>query len=368
MRFFPFKYFLTQFPNRFLSTSAGVPLQKSSSSSVTVQFLINSCGLSSKSALSTTQKLELKEEKLENSRSVLEFLKSNGFDETHITKLVEKRPRVLVSRVETNLKPKLEYLAQNGITGTNLVECVVETPHILGRSLRDCIKPMFEFLKELDRSSDFILKVLKRNPWIFASDFDNNYKQNIEFLTKRGLPARHIATLLLFPRTLSQNPESFIRNCKVVNDLGLDIKSPGSISVLRVINQMSEATLKKKFQVFKSLGWTEEGVSSMFKTYPFCLGLSEERIREGMDYFVKVLKFKPEYVIARPGLYYHSLAKIGRRYNTLKVLESNKLLKFDEVLSYLTISEELFKSFISQFEERVPGLLKMYVSTAKLEK
>ncbi|XP_071725086.1 uncharacterized protein [Rutidosis leptorrhynchoides] len=342
--------------------------ESSSSSSLAVQFLINSCGLSSKSALSTSQKLKLDEKKLENTRSVLEFLKSNGFDETHITKLVEKYPPVLGCRVESNLKPKLEYFAQNGITGTNLVECVVAKPTILHKSLCDSIKPMFELLKEIDRSSDFIIRVLKRSGWLFTSGFNKNFKQNIDFLTKRGLPARHIDKLILFPRTLSENPKSFIHNCNVVNDLGIGIKSSRYIYVLRATNRMTEAKLKKKFQVFKSLGWTQEGILSMFKTYPSCLALSEERIRESVDFFVKVLEFKPEYVTARPNLLHHSLVKIGHRYNILKVLESNKLVKLDEFLSYLIVSEKRFKIFTSQFEERVPGLLKMYESTAKLEK
>ncbi|XP_071723663.1 transcription termination factor MTERF8, chloroplastic-like [Rutidosis leptorrhynchoides] len=360
MRFFTLKFFQTQFPKRFLSTSAVVPLQESSSSSsLAVQFLINSCGLSSKSALSTTLKLKLDEKRLENPRSVLEFLKSNGFDETHITKLVEKYPAVLFCRVESNLKPKLEYFAQNGIRGTNLVECVVAKPTILERSLRGCIKPMFEFLKEIDTSNDFIIRVLNCSGWLFTSGFNKNYKQNIDFLTKRGLPARHIAKVFLCATTVAHN---------AVKDLGLDIKSPGYIYALAVISRLNEATLKKKFQVFKSLGWSEEGILFMLKKHPFCLALSEERIQEGMDFFVKVLKFEPEYVIARPHILNHSLDKIGHRFNILKVLESSKLVKLDEFLSYLTVSEKRFKSFISQFEEKVPGLLKMYESTAKLEK
>ncbi|XP_071725085.1 transcription termination factor MTERF8, chloroplastic-like [Rutidosis leptorrhynchoides] len=365
MRFFPFKNFLTEFPKRFLSTSA---LQESSSSSsLAVQFLINSCGLSSKSALSTSRKLKLDENKLENPRSVIQILKSNGFDETHITKLVQKFPAVLGCRVESNLKPKLEYFAQNGITGTALVDCVVAKPRILHKSLRDSIKPMFELLKEIDSSNDFIIRVLKRNQWIFSSR-DKNFKQNIDFLTKRELPARQIARVFMCPTTVAHKHESFIRNFNAVNDLGLDIKSPGYIYALAVFSSMNEATLKKKFQVFKSLGWTQEGILSMLKKHPFCLGLSEERIRECMDYFVKVLKLKPEYVIARPGIFYHSLDKIGRRYNILKVLESNKLVKLDKFLSYLTVSEERFRSFMSQFEEKVPGLPKLYASTAKLDK
>ncbi|XP_071723664.1 uncharacterized protein [Rutidosis leptorrhynchoides] len=367
MRFSPIKICLTLIQKRFLSTSTGIsssPLQKSSS--ITVKFLINSCGLSSKSALSAAQKLKLDENKLGNPISVIEFLKSNGFEKTQIAKVVEKFPSILRSNVETSLKPKLEYLAQNGYTGTNLTYLIVAHPVILRSSLCKRVKPCLEFLKEIQGSSDLVVKAVRRSIWMLTSDLDKRLKPNIEFLKKGGIPTRNIATLLLYGlRVLTTNPDFFIRNYNSVKELGLDLKSPTFTHVLKTLAGSRERTLKNKCEVYKSLGWTQEDILSMFKKYPSCLVLSEKRIRAGMDYFVKVLKLEPEYVIAHPIVLNHSVDKIGRRYNVLEVLESKKLVKVDRVTSYLTKSDERFKSFISKFEERVPGLLKMYEASAK---
>ena len=75
---------------------------------------------------------------------MLAFLKSHGFDNTHIAELIKKRPRILLSKVEDNLKPKIEFLTQNGLGGKLLADLIVLSPVIFRRGLSSHIKPTFQ--------------------------------------------------------------------------------------------------------------------------------------------------------------------------------------------------------------------------------
>jgi mTERF domain-containing protein len=98
---------LSLIQKRFLKTSA-------SPSSFKVQYLIDSCGLPSQLALSTYQKFQHDKKNLPNAYSVLQYLKDHDFSNTHISKLIDKYPRVLQVRVGSNLKPKFDFFTENG--------------------------------------------------------------------------------------------------------------------------------------------------------------------------------------------------------------------------------------------------------------
>ena len=129
----PSRSLLSLLQKRFLLTSSAAlspptaPLPtstSSSSSSLTVQFLVNSCGLTSKSALSVSKKFQIRENNLQNSQSVLQFLKAHDFSETHISNLIEKRPKILLRRIEDNLKAKFDFFTENGFAGQLLPQLI----------------------------------------------------------------------------------------------------------------------------------------------------------------------------------------------------------------------------------------------------
>ncbi|XP_011016067.1 PREDICTED: uncharacterized protein LOC105119608 [Populus euphratica] len=182
------KLFLIQ--KRFLATpSASSSLSSSSSSSFTVDFLVNSCGLPLKSALLASRKLKLDKKNLRNPPFVLQFLKSHNFDETHISKLIERRPQVLQSRVEGNLAPRFEFLIANGFVGTILSKRgrMVYAMNAIKNLGLEPDKTMFvralsvrlqmtestwnkkiEVMKSLRWSEEEILRAFKRYPQILA--------------------------------------------------------------------------------------------------------------------------------------------------------------------------------------------------------
>ncbi|XP_034921237.1 uncharacterized protein [Populus alba] len=354
-----------------LSTNSSSSL--SSSSSFTVQFLVNSCGLPLKSALSVSKKFQIHEKELQKSLSVLEFLKAQGFNETQIGRLIEKWPRVLLCRVESTLKLKFDFLTQNGFVGQILPQLIVLVPAILNRKVDSCIKPCFEFLKSFLDNNEKLLAAIKRYPWYFTFNFNYALKPNTVFLIKEGVPHDRVAKLILmYPRALQMKPDRMVRVVNSVKNLGLEPKAPVFVHALRVMIGMSESTWKRKIEYMKSLGWTEDEALLTFKRNPDILACSEDKIGRAMDFFVNTVRLGSQTVVANPVLLQYSIDKRVRpRYNVLKVLESKNLIEVNQRVFWLltTRSEMKFReNYVAKYADKVPGLLEIYRGTVEVKK
>ncbi|KAJ9129241.1 hypothetical protein P3X46_033971 [Hevea brasiliensis] len=258
--------FLFQVQKRFLQASA-IPFSSTyplptttSSSSFTVQYLVNSCGLPLESAISASQ------------------------NDTHVAKLIAKWPPVLQCRVRGNLQPKFEYLMKNG----------------------------------------FVAIMQKKHRMVYAVN--------------------------------------------AVKNLGLQPTSRMFVHAVRVMISMSESTWKKKIELLKSIGWSEEKILSAFVRDPLCLACSEEKIKNVMDFYMNTMKLEPHTIIAYPKFLTYAVDKRLRpRYDVLKVLESKKLIEGNRKIEWLfTITEKNFmKNYVNRYADEVPGLLEMYVGANK---
>ncbi|KAJ6392954.1 hypothetical protein OIU77_022435 [Salix suchowensis] len=377
----PSRSLLSLLQKRFLLTSSAAlspptaPLPTSSSSSsssspsLTVQFLVNSCGLTSKSALSVSKKFQIRENNLQNSQSVLQFLKAHDFSETHISNLIEKRPKTLLRKIEDNLKGKFDFFIENGFAGQLLPQLILSNPLILERALDSHIKPSLLYFKSILGTSEKIIAASKRSLFLLTCDWNSIVLPNIDFLIKEGVPVDRVAKLFLYhPQVLQRKHDRMIYAVNTVKDLGLEPEVSLFIYALTTMMQSSESTLKKKVEVLKSLGWTEEEIFRAFKQDPAILRFSEEKIRSVMDFLVNTVGLRPQTIIANPLFLHYSINKRLRpRYNVLKALESKKL--FDEgvsIRSLLKMTEKKFmKNYVAKYEHSVPGILDTYKGTGK---
>ena len=355
---------------RFLATqSTSSSLSPSSSSSSTVDFLVNSCGLPLKSALLASRKLKLDKKNLRNPPFVLQFLKSHNFDETHISKLIEKRPEVLQSRVEGNLTPKFDFLVANGFVGKLLHDLIIHHTEIFKRALDSRIKPAFSLLKSILHSNENVVVALKRSSRLLSADLNVNAQPNIDFLRKEGVPADMVAKLIILnPGTILSKRDRMVYAMNAIKNLGLEPNNTMFVRALIVRLQMTETTWNKKIEVMKSLQWSEEEILGAFKRYPQILAMSEEKIRSAMDFYINTMELQRQIIIACPIFLGYSIDKrIRPRYNVIKVLESKELIKGDmKISTLLNTSEETFLiNYVSRYVEEVPGLLELYKGTAK---
>ncbi|CAL8115753.1 unnamed protein product [Prunus armeniaca] len=336
-------------------------------SSFTVEYLVQSCRLPLESAISTSKKLQIDKKQTHRIDSVLKFLKSNGFDDAQIAKLITKRPTILHYKVLNNLEPKFNFLIENGFVGQNLPELVLLNPVVLSRSLDSHIKPAVQFLKKLLSTND-MLATAKRSSRLLNIDSEGTIQPNVALLQSEGVPLDVITKMILFqPRTVMQNVDRMAYAVRTIKDLGIDPTGPMFVRAVRVMISMKESTWKRKIEFFKSYGWSEDVVLSVFKRQPFCLACSEEKLGRVMDFFLNIVKLEPETMIANPLLLMHGFEKtVLPRYNVFKILVSKKLIKRDNkrLCWLITQSERRFlDNFVLKYLNEVPDLLEIYHSS-----
>ncbi|KDP40598.1 hypothetical protein JCGZ_24597 [Jatropha curcas] len=113
-----------------------------------------------------------------------------------------------------------------------------------------------------------------------------------------------------------------------VKSLGFQPAATGFVHAVAVKLSMSNFTWKKKIELWKSVGWSEEEILSAFRKEPFCMACSEEKFKNVMDFYLNTMKLEPLTLIAYPKLLIYAVDKRLRpRYNVLKALESKKLIE-----------------------------------------
>ncbi|XP_038690175.1 transcription termination factor MTERF4, chloroplastic-like [Tripterygium wilfordii] len=370
-----FRKIFSSIQNHFLSTSAAF-YSSSSCSSVsrpfTVEYLMNSCGLSLKSAISASNKILLVENNLKNPDSVLDLLKSHGFSSTQVAKLIEKRPSLLLSKVEGNLKPKIVFLVGNGFKGSLLPELIVGNPIILLRALDSHIKPSIEFLKGVLQNEEKFIAAIRRSSWLITFGWKGIVKPNIEYLIGEGIPISNICKFIqLQPRSMLQKPDRMIYSVEYVKKLGIEPSTPMFVHALKTMTGMSETTWKKKFEVLKSLGWNEEQIVSAFKRNPYFMAASEEKLRLATDFYMNTMNLDLDTLVSYPTFFVYGIdQRIRPRYNVLKVLQSKNLVSKEKKIEWLyTVSEKVFRdNYVLKYVDEVPELLQIYDVTGKKQR
>ncbi|KAA0034174.1 transcription termination factor MTERF5 [Cucumis melo var. makuwa] len=346
---------------RFLNTVSTSTLPLASVS--TVEFLTNSCGLSSGSPTSNGRKLQFDEKNIQQYEAVIGFLKSHGLENPQIAKLVSRKPWILQSKVSTNLKPKFEFLQEIGFVGPLLSKLILSNPRIFYRNLDSQLKPSFFFLKEILESDEQVTAAIRHSPWLLISDFKGILKSNIDVLASEGVPSRNIAKLIVSnSRTIMRKVDRMIEVVKTVKELGIEPKAGMFVHALRIRCSVSDSTWKKKINVMKSLGWSETEIFTAFKKDPSFLGCSEEKMRDVADFCFNTAKLDPGSVIICPKIFKCSVDKrLQPRYKVLEVLKVKNLLKNVNIAWVLVQSERAFvKKFVVRHLDEIPNLMDIY--------
>ncbi|KAE8648643.1 transcription termination factor MTERF5, chloroplastic-like [Cucumis sativus] len=346
---------------RFLNTisTSTLPLRSVS----TIQFLTNSCGLSSGSPSSNGRMLQFDDKSIQQYESVIGFLKSHGFDNLQIANLVSRRPNILGSRVSTNLKPKFEFLQEIGFVGPLLPKIILANPPLLLRSLHSHLKPSLVFLKEILESDERVIAAICSSSWLLTYDFERVIKPNVDVLASEGVPSRNIAKLIaLDPRTIMQKVDRMIHAVKTAKELGIEPKSGMFIYAVVVRLSMSDSNWKKKINVMKSLGWSEDEIFTAYKKYPPYLNCSEEKLRDVADFCSNTAKLDPGTLITYPNFFTFSVEKrLQPRYRVLEVLKLKNLLKNKKIAPFFVEGERRFvEKYVVKHLDEIPNLMDIY--------
>ncbi|XP_072977984.1 uncharacterized protein [Typha angustifolia] len=336
---------------------------------LTISYLTNSCFLSPQSALLASQKVQLKTSKKPD--SVLQLLRSYGFTDAHISRIIEKEPRLLTCDARKNLKPKMEFFHEFGFSGTNLVKLLTLAPLLLRRSLKDHLIPGLDYLQSVFQSKESVVAVFSQAPHALHSNLKKTILPCLQALREHKLPEPRISRLLaLQPGVLLQGPDRVNEIVEEVKATGIQMSDGMFIYAFGTISGLKKSTWERKMAVYRSFGWSDEEVLSAFRKTPMCMRISEGKIGEVLDFFINKLKIRPSYVIRFPQLLLPSLKKTTiPRCTVLSIL--NREGKVGEDLSIaaaLTLPARTFlQRYVTRFQDDLPDVLKAYNSEIELE-
>ncbi|KAF8395586.1 hypothetical protein HHK36_019536 [Tetracentron sinense] len=325
--------------------------------SSTVDYLVNSCGLSPESALRAAQQIDIKTATKPD--SVLELFRNYGFTNTHIAKLITKHPSLLLADPNKTLKPKLEFFRNNGISDPILAKILCADPVILRRSLENQIIPSFNYLKSLLHTNDNIGFALGRASWILH----NFPKQNTTILRNHGVPELIISKIIMtYPRTLCVKPDKFSETVMKTIEMGFDPSSLKFAYGLCTLSGMKKGTWEAKLAVYMSFGWSEDEILSMFRKQPTCMASSEKKISTALDFFMNELKWTQADISKYPTSLFLSLEKrTVPRCSVIEILLSKGLMKKGNMGKALKVTEnEFLKNYVVKYQEDLPQLLEIY--------
>ncbi|PKA58518.1 hypothetical protein AXF42_Ash008805 [Apostasia shenzhenica] len=343
------------------SSSRTLERSSSSSSDLTVSYLVDTFGLTPAAATATTKKIKLTS--VENSESLLALLESYGFTRTQISKIVTNMPRLLLSNAEKTVKPKLEFFLGLGFSKAKMCQLVSADVHILKSSLEKTISPNFDILRDAFGGEDEAAALFSRSFGLLRGNPSEVLQRNLKTMQHHGIPKSNIAKLLVwYPRTFVRCSSQFSETINLLMKFGFDPSKMAVVYGILAVTSLSTSSWKRRLFLYHSLGWSEEEFMAAFKKFPFCMLHADEMIKQKMAFFVEKLKWSPSYVAEQPVTLSYSFERtIWPRYTVFSLLSSKGMLERKFSASILFIAEKIFvKDYVDYYKDRVPEVLEVY--------
>ncbi|KAK1278131.1 hypothetical protein QJS04_geneDACA003508 [Acorus gramineus] len=336
--------------------------ETSEASDFTVSYLVNTCGLSTDSALKASKRVQLKT--TENPDSVLSFIKSYGFSDTQIAKMISCRPELLSFNPDKTIKPKMDFLRDAGFSTPDLIFVLSRNSTILGRSLDNQIVPAYGFLKGILGTREVVVSTTKRAPYLLHSDLHKMIGPKIGVLRDHGVPDSSISAFMKQqPRPFLIDLDRFTEAITKVKAMDIRPSSSSFYFALGTILGISESHWEEKFELYRSFGWSEDDILSAFKKQPQIMTLSKVKMRKMMNFFLKEPGLGLSIISSWPHLLLFSLEKtIIPRWSVIRVLTSHGILNKDPNVSTIFKSKEkkFLEKYVIKYKEKFPQVLQAY--------
>ncbi|XP_043725854.1 uncharacterized protein LOC122672448 [Telopea speciosissima] len=328
---------------------------------LTVDYLINSCGLSPESALRASKHIALKT--TAKADSVLDLFKNYAFTQAQISDIITFNPNVLRIDPDKILKPKIELLCNMGISGPNLAKILSRYSNFLTANLERELIPSLEFLRSFIHTDERVAIALSRMTW--TTRLPERMTPNIEILRDHGVTESNISRLMfLHPRLMIGKAEWFQGVVLRAKEMGLDPSTTVFINGFRVLSGMREPAWEGKLAVFSSFGWPVDDYLWLFRKQPTVFGLSEKRIRAGLDFFMNKLNWTIADIRKYHSILQYSMEKrIFPRFSVFQVLLAKGLMENNSIGPAMRLTEDKFlNKYVFRYLDEQPHLLKLYQS------
>ncbi|KAM3404966.1 hypothetical protein ACQJBY_007830 [Aegilops geniculata] len=321
---------LAHFLKHLLGSPAGVSHAAADPCSLTLHFLRNSCGLPEPAAAKIAGRVHLRSTK--RAHAVLALFRGLGLAGADLARVVAAAPEMLNYRADAILAPKLDFFRRDlGLTDDHIRKTILANPYrSLCYSLERRLRPNYLLLRELLGTDQNVRSAVKQSLELIHGNVRSDLLPKVKILRDHG------ATDAVIVKLVTTHPRS-------------------------LIHRLSPVTWKRRIDNYLSLGWTEELVKLAFVRHPYCMSVSDDKVRRVSHFFADKLGWSPEYVSASPMLISLSYEKrLLPRYQVLDILVSRGVIRRIRI-SHLILGEKKFmEKYVTGYQQTIPEVLEAY--------
>lgn len=336
----------------------------------TTFFLKNKCGLSGEAVIRASKYVSFGPSDVRPDR-VLSLLQTFGFPLPSISKIVSTDPRILQFYPEKVIKPKLDFLLSRSLSQIEVVEIVTKNPFVITRSLENQLIPSFNLLISVTGSYSNAVAVIKDKPFVLTYSISKCFSPNMELLHTIGVPHSQILKLLTCYAQVLGEPHYKFRNVALkLKDMGFDLASSYFINAVKALTFINDSAWDSRCELFKSFGFSDYEILSLFKKLPSIMCFSEKKITERMEFFLYKLQWPLSRLITNPAVIAYSLEKRTiPRCSVLQVLVlRDSTSKSFMISTILAMTERRFlKDFVNPHKDEVPEVMEAYEGKLKFD-
>ncbi|KAK4352451.1 hypothetical protein RND71_027969 [Anisodus tanguticus] len=329
-----------------------------------VNYLVNSLGFSRTEAISTNTKVT-RSKSTGNPQIVLKFFEQSGLDKNHIGKVVSLVPKVLLCDVDKTLKPKLDILQDLGLSGNDLVKVITGSVSILGSHEVSKMKVCVTYLRKVLGSDEYVVKAIKKKPCLLFVKACERLRINMLFFQSIGFSDENIKKFIIqHPYTLLASPESVEEKVeRLQKEFNISRGSGMFIHGVDVFISMKVLTIDTKLGVFRDYGWSKWDIIKLVQLLPYCLRLSQERLRAALNFYMVERGFKSAYLASHPTLLMFSMKKrVLPRLELMRSLVEKKL--YDEDYNLYTVllpsEQKFYQVYVLPYKDKMPDVCELY--------
>ncbi|XP_078172489.1 transcription termination factor MTERF8, chloroplastic-like [Carex rostrata] len=329
-----------------------------------VEYLVQSCGLSSDEAHKASKHIQhLKSP--DKPDAALRFLREIDISESVIRTAVWRDSRILCSHVENNMRPNIARLKELGFSIEEISGIISRWPRLL----------LFKIVTKLDSwlgvlgSVEYLKAVLKTQPDVLESSFEKVIMPNFSFLQEQcGISVRQIVRLIkTCPRLIKVRTEVLKMKAEEAELLGVSRSSGTFVHALIIVYSLRQSTIDAKLNIFRNLGLSHEEVTLMISKAPSLLSKSGKKLVRTMEFLINDAGCSKIDLVRNPSLLMYNLEnRLIPRFIVRKLLMSEGLpVSQSALISFMSKKETCFvEKFILPYEHVIPGLHQAYADAS----
>ncbi|KAL4557670.1 hypothetical protein LXL04_035856 [Taraxacum kok-saghyz] len=330
-----------------------------------VDYLINTLGFSKESAIFSLSKVR-RLHTIRHCDSAIRILKNCGFDNAQIKDIVSWVPKVLLYKPNETLEPKIKVFLELGLSGSDLISLLKRNPCLFELGLHSRIIPTIEYLRNLLGTNEKVVETINKSRWLFSTSVAlKMFADNAILLQSYGLSNDQIGKFVHKNAMHFTQPPDWLTSKLnwIEGKVGVSRDSNEFFRCFHAIASSSIVGMEKKMEVYRSFGFSDTDLSLLFKNQPYCFALSEDTVRNKLNFFVNELGYTPSYLVTCPSLFSLSLEKrVKPRNKVLEILKERMLVERKSLITLVNYPELRFQDFLQRFEDKIPSLYETYIT------